>query len=80
MIDLAKLNRLEKKHLRKFNLHRIYPQTLHNLGFKSIAFRFKDFRIKRNDADYDLDLTFNVPKSRIIVNEIEKLMINVKQL
>lgn len=79
-INLAKLNRLDKRHLRKFNLHRIYPQTLNDLGFKSMAFLFKNFRSKRNDADYDLDLNFNATNSRIIVNEIEKLMAKIRQL
>lgn len=79
-INLAKLNLLDKKHLRSFNLHKMFTLTLHDLGFKTIAFRFKDFRIKRNQADYDLDLNFNATYSRIIVNEIEKLMARIRQL
>jgi len=50
-IDLARLNRLDKKYLRSFNLHEIFFLTLLDLGFRAIAFQFKDFRSKRNDTD-----------------------------
>jgi len=79
-IDLAKLNRLDKKYLHSFNLHKMFFLTLIDLGFATIAFRFRDFRSKRNEADYDLDLNFNVTYSSIIVNGIEKLMEKVRQL
>jgi len=79
-IDLTRINRLDKKYLRSFNLHRMFFLTLLDLGFRTTAFRFKDFRSKRNDADYDLDLNFNATYSSIIVNEIEKLMTQIRQL
>lgn len=79
-VNLAKLNRLDKTYLRRFNLHRIYAQALHNLGFKSMSFMFKNFRSKRNNADYDLDLNFTAASARTIVNEIEKLMVKLRRL
>jgi len=79
-IDLAKLNRLDKKYLSGFNLHRILFFTLLNLGFITEAFQFKDFRSKRNEADYDLALNFTQADSITIVNEVEKLMTALKNI
>jgi len=72
-VDLAKLNRLDKKYLCSFNLHKMFFLALMHLGFTNIAFRFRDFRSKRNDADYDLSLNFSATYLRTIVSEIEKL-------
>jgi uncharacterized protein (UPF0332 family) len=79
-IDSRRLNRLEKRYLRFFNLHKIFYLTLLDLGYRAIAFEFKNFRSKRNDADYDLDLNFNEAQSRVIVNGIDKLVSKVSGL
>jgi len=50
------------------------------LGFITEAFQFKDFRSKRNEADYDLALNFTQADSITIVNEVEKLMTALKNI
>lgn len=79
-IDLPRLNRLEREYLRTFNLHQIYFLTLHDLGFRDIAFEFKGFRAKRNDADYDLSLNIRAGDTEVIVNEVEKVQAKVRRL
>ena len=78
-INLVLLNRLDPKHLRSYNLHKMYQLVLGDLD-PIIAKRFKDFRIKRNMADYDLHLNSDTIYSRIIVNEIEKLTAKISAL
>ena len=79
-IHLARLNSLDRKYLSSFNLHQAFFLTLFDLGFKTMAFQFKDFRSKRNAADYDLDLSFEKTFSTIIVEEIDKLATEIRNL
>jgi len=79
-IDQRRLNRLDKQYLRSFNLHRIFYMTLFDLGHDTIAFQFKDFRSKRNDADYDLNLNFTEDQSRVIVHQIGNLVSKIGSL
>jgi uncharacterized protein (UPF0332 family) len=79
-IDQRRLNRLDRQYLRSFNLHRIFYLTLMDLGHTTIAFQFKNFRSKRNDADYDLNLNFREGPSRIIVSQIDNLTSKVSNL
>lgn len=68
------VNRLDPKFIRKFNLHKIYSETLIDLGFKGLAISFKQSRINRNKADYDLQLNFSHSNSSTIVNSIDILI------
>lgn len=79
-IDQRRLNRLDRQYLRSFNLHRIFYLTLFDLGHRTIAFQFKDFRSKRNDADYDLNLNFTEGQSRVIVSQIDNLVSKIGSL
>jgi len=74
------LNRLDPKFLRKWNLHKIYPDTLIGLGFKTLGMNFKQFRDKRNQADYDLWLSFGKKDAKIVVNSIDKLISQVRSV
>lgn len=79
-IDYRRLNRLDKQYLMQFNMHKIFYLTLFELGHRTIAFQFKDFRSKRNDADYDLNLNFSETYSRVIVSEIGNLVETIGRL
>lgn len=74
-INWKKLNRLEKKYILRLglNLHKAYRNALLASGFRKEATLFGDFRIKRNQADYDLYRNFNKSDTKDIVQEIEKL-------
>lgn len=68
------VNRLDPKFIRRFNLHRIYSDTLIELGMKGLAISYKQSRINRNNADYDLHLNFSRSDSSTIVNSIDILI------
>lgn len=72
------LNRLDPKFLRKFNLHRAYPDVLIDLGFRPLAISLKQSRISRNQADYDLGRNFNRKDTTIIVNSMDRLISQIR--
>jgi len=81
-IDRRRLNQLDKAYIRQmgFNEHKAYRDTLIDIGRAKEAQLFQNFRIKRNQADYELDLNFTKDDSKAIVEAIEKLMNQIKSL
>lgn len=74
------LNALDSKFLRKFNLHGILTKTLLDIGEQVLSISFKDVRDKRNQADYDLKMTFTHNEASTIVDNVDSLVGQVKLL
>ena len=82
-IDINLLNCLDKSYLKTLdlNFYAIIFRTFQSLCvkyFQAIAKDFKEFRLKRNDADYDLDQYFDKEDANAIVINIEKIISTLK--
>jgi uncharacterized protein (UPF0332 family) len=75
-----RLNSMDPLFLMRFNLHQILPSTLIDLNEPILANSFKNFRDKRNQADYDLKLTLTFNDADTIVKNIERLIVNIQSL
>jgi hypothetical protein len=76
--ELNRLNSLDPTFIRRYNLHRIIPDTLYDLKKTIIASKFKNFRIARNDADYVLTNNISCSDANIVVQNIDNLLTVVK--
>lgn len=65
------LNSLDPVFLRRVNFHRVLPKTIHNLKKPIIATNFKNYRDKRNQADYDLGIDMVYSYANVIVSNID---------
>jgi uncharacterized protein (UPF0332 family) len=74
------LNSLDPAFLMKCNLHKILPFTLTDINEPVLATAFKNFRDKRNQADYELKLTFTYSDANTIVGSIDGLASQIKSL
>ena len=78
--EKTQLNSLDPKLLRKCNFHKVLPNTLHDIKENILAMNFKNFRDKRNQADYDLKLNFTHTDADTVVNNIDGLVKQVRTL
>jgi hypothetical protein len=76
--EMSRLNSLDPAFLRRYNFHKIIPYTLYDLKKQLIADKFKNFRIARNDADYTLTNNIACSDAKVVVTNIESLVIVVK--
>jgi hypothetical protein len=65
------LNSLDPVFLRRVNFHRVLPKTIYNLRKPIIATNFKNYRDKRNQADYDLGIDMFYSYANVIVSNID---------
>jgi hypothetical protein len=80
-IDGIRLNNLEKSYLNALaiNYHRILSQVLGVVDFE-LSQSFKESRADRDNADYDLNLTYTLPESTARVNEVGETIKKIKKL
>lgn len=76
----TQLSSLDSNFLRSINLHRILPLTLAKIGESTKSVLLKNYRVLRNQADYDLKLNFNESDVTTYVTAIETLFNEVKVL
>ena len=74
------LNKLDPTLLRTFNMHRVFTDTLIDLGFKAYGISMKQFRDKRNQADYDLNLNISHSDATFTVNSIDRLISQIQSI
>lgn len=79
-IERSQLNSLDPAFLMRFNLHKILPLTLVDVKEPVLANSFKNFRDRRNQADYDLKLTFTYSDASTIVGNIDSLIGQIKSI
>lgn len=78
--ERRQLNALDQQFLKRCNFHRILPLTLIDINQPALAFSFKNFRDRRNEADYDLKRSFTHSNADTIVNNIDGLIRNIESL
>jgi len=78
--ERAKLNSLDPDFLKQFNLHQIVFDTLVGMNYQAVAMTYKNYRIQRNQADYDLKMNFLYNDADAMVKNIEVLVGAVKSL
>lgn len=76
--EMNRLNSLDPTFIRRYNLHKIIPDTLCDLKKPIIAGKFKNFRIARNDADYVLTSNIACSDANVVVTNIENLLTVLK--
>ena len=77
--ERSQLNSMDSRFLRKCNFHKILPDTLFDIN-PILAFSFKNFRDQRNQADYDLKMTFTHGDADTIVNNIDVVLNQITSL
>jgi hypothetical protein len=78
--ERAALNALDQTFLVKCNLHQFLPNTLHEINKPALALQFKNYRLQRNKADYDLKSSLTYGDANTIVSNIDGLINKVKSL
>jgi len=78
--ERAKLNSLDPDFLKQFNLHQIIFDTLFNMKYRAVAMTYKNFRIQRNQADYDLKMNLSYNDADVVVKNIDVLVSAIKSL
>ncbi len=78
--ERSQLNSLDSNFLRRFNFHKILPDTLVDINEPILAISFKNFRDSRNQADYDLKRTFTHLDATTLVSHIDNLVSQVDSI
>ncbi len=74
------LNSLDPLFLRRVNFHQVLPKTIHSMKKPIIATNFKNYRDKRNQADYDLGIDMLCSQANTIVSNIDGFINIVKSV
>jgi uncharacterized protein (UPF0332 family) len=78
--ERAKLSALDPEFLKQFNLHQIISDTLFSLRYYAVATMFKGYRVKRNQADYDINYNITFNDADVIVKNIDVFITAIKAL